>query len=158
MRDVVHGRIFLAAFLLFAAFAPVCFFAVPIDNLFAFTGGLNIVSGPVTFMAYWPALRLAIKLPPRDRQNEDLLTLAIMMFVFAEGGRILYVTVKRQFGDTVTSDYVLAFFQWCIFCASIWALSARKVIRQGIPESSWQRVALTIAGGFILGVILALTN
>jgi hypothetical protein len=155
MRDVVRGHIFWTAFAVWAIFFPLAAL-IKLSDLFQLLAGLNIVAGMAVLLSYWPAAKLALKLPSSQLEYADFLTLGIMCSWFAVVARIAYGAYFRTFEPTaITSDYFFAFLQWMNFTAAILHLSARRVMRHGHPETNWPFIAKVAALGTTVGTVFA---
>lgn len=158
MIRVVKSHIFLFAFLVLLAYVPLAYF-IPQDDFYILMGSLTACAALMTAHAFWPALVTAMKMPRNEVDYVDFLTIGTVGVWIAIFMRIGYLTyVRYRYGPLFYDTLFLTFTQYVIFVSSICYLSARRVVRNHVPQSSAPRIYWTLGVGLALGAALCLTN
>jgi hypothetical protein len=160
MFSAIRGKVLVTLLLIWGAFIPASLILSRID-LYLMVNALSIVASINVLITYWPAMWLALRIPPEKLKTVDFLTLGIMFAWTAFTARTVEITYARYFWDVHPPELTslqFAFFQYLAFNGAILHLSARRVIRNSVPVRSTVRVVLTVLVGIILGFVLTTTN
>lgn len=160
MVELVKSRMFGTALMVWASFFPLMML---LDNrsLFTMVGSMTFTVSTAVIIAYWPAMRDAIRHGPDNLDFVDFLTLGIMCTWFATSARFALITGYRWWTEAPRADleiWPIAFLQFVNLTGGILHLSARRVIKNNIPRSSWPTILMSIGTGIALGAILILTR
>lgn len=159
MLNLAKSRVVRTAIGIWAIFIPMVLFLDKRD-LFAVTSALTLTAALAVLHAYWPAMRHALTTRSKGLDYVDFLTLGIMCSWFAISMRIAYVIFLRSVysvPEELSSNWI-AFLQYLNFTGALLHLSARRVVRNSVPVTSWPRIIAALVAGVALGVVLSLTN
>jgi hypothetical protein len=158
MVRIIKNRILYVVFGVLWLYVPMAHF-IKQDDLYMIMGGLTVAAALSTVHAYSPALYLAMTMKQNDVEYVDFLTLGIVGIWLSVAARIGYLTYIRYINGPLPYDtYFFTFTQYVIFVCALLHLSARRVVRNQVPQSSVPRIIWTLSFGLAIGGILSWTN
>lgn len=158
MIRVVKSHIFLFAVLALLGYVPLAMM-IPQDDFYILMGTLTACAALMTAHAFLPALIVALRMPRNEIDYVDFLTIGTVGVWIAIFMRIGYLTyVRYMYGPLSYDTFFLTFTQYIIFVSALCYLSARRVVRNHVPQSSAPRIYWTLGVGLALGTVLCLTN
>lgn len=146
---------FLMAFAVWAMFIPVLLF-MPMKDAFSVMSGVLFTTAGSVLHAYWPALGYAFRSSRKRLDYVDFLTLGILCVWLGVISRSTLLFIHgHQF---LPLRWELIMVQYVLFAGGLFHLAACRIVREDQETANWGRMAVAVASGVILGVILSVTN